>query len=91
MQIKQNNGDLKKSISYKQIFKENIDCLMQRLVSSQNPFLNEFNLIYKDIVGRLPIFESITAISDTQEQQVNLTEQNEFYEGEQYEMSNYDQ
>ena len=49
-------------------FKENIDCLMQRLISSQNPFLNEFNLIYKDIVQRLPIFESITEITDKEEQ-----------------------
>lgn len=75
MQIKQNNGDLKKSISYKQIFKENIDILMQRLVSSQNPFLNEFNLIYKDIVNRLPIFESITSISDKEDQQTDTAEQ----------------
>ena len=68
MQIKQNNGDIAKHVSYRQIFKENIDCLMQRLISSQNPFLNEFNLIYKDIVQRLPIFESITEITDKEEQ-----------------------
>lgn len=49
---------------------------MQRLISSQNPFLNEFNLIYKDIVGRLPVFESITAITDKQEQN-NAADQNE--------------
>jgi len=50
---------------------------MQRLISSQNPFLNEFNLIYKDIVGRLPVFEFITSITDKQEQQSNAADQNE--------------
>lgn len=42
--------DFKSFISYKQILSENVECLKQRLISSQNPFLNEFNLIYKDIV-----------------------------------------
>ena len=40
---------------------ENRECLKQRLISSQNPFLNEFNLVYKDMVKRLPIFELITS------------------------------
>ena len=61
---------------------------MQRLVSSQNPFLNEFNLIYKDIVNRLPVFESITAITDKQEQQSNAAEQNEQDSNEAYD-TNY--
>ena len=51
---------MKSHLSYKQILSENIECLKQRLISSQNPFLNEFNLIYKDIVNRLDIFEQIT-------------------------------
>lgn len=49
--------DVKNMLSYRQILNENIDCLKQRLIFSQNPFLNEFNLIYKDIVKRLQIFE----------------------------------
>ena len=42
--------EIKSNISYRQIMKENIECLKLRLISSQNPFINEFNLIYKDIV-----------------------------------------
>ena len=38
-----------------------MECLKQRLTSSQNPYLNEFNLIYKDVVTRLPVFEGITS------------------------------
>lgn len=46
-----NDGmDVKNMLSYRQVLKENIECLKQRLIFSQNPFLNEFNLIYKDIV-----------------------------------------
>jgi len=52
--------EIKSNINYRQIMKENIECLKLRLISSQNPFINEFNLIYKDIVKRLPIFEQIT-------------------------------
>lgn len=61
-QMKEDNDaiDVKKYLSYRQILNENIECLKQRLISSQNPFLNEFNLIYKDIVNRLEIFEQIT-------------------------------
>ena len=40
---------------------ENVECLKERLISSQNPFINEFNLVYKDVVQRLPIFEKITS------------------------------
>jgi len=54
-------NEIKPSISYRQILDENVDCLKQRLISSQNPFLNEFNLIYKEITERLPIFERITS------------------------------
>lgn len=56
-----NDGvDVKNMLSYRQVLKENIECLKQRLIFSQNPFLNEFNLIYKDIVKWLSIFEQIT-------------------------------
>lgn len=54
------NVDVKQFLSYKQVLNENIECLKQRLISSQNPFLNEFNLIYKNLVNRLEIFEQIT-------------------------------
>ena len=53
--------DLKSFLSHRQILKDNIECLKQRLTSSQNPYLNEFNLIYKDVVTRLPVFEAITS------------------------------
>lgn len=43
------------------MLKDNVECLKQRLTSSQNPYLNEFNLIYKDVITRLPIFEKITS------------------------------
>ena len=54
-------NEIKPSISYRQILDENVDCLKLRLISSQNPFLNEFNLIYREITERLPIFERITS------------------------------
>lgn len=40
---------------------ENVQCLNDRIKNSVNPFLNEFNLVYKDINSRLGIFEEITA------------------------------
>ena len=59
IQLKDDNNevDFKSFLSYRQVLSENVECLKQRLISSQNPFLNEFNLIYKDIVNRLDIFE----------------------------------
>jgi len=39
---------------------ENAKCFNERVLTSLNPFLNEFNLIYKDATKRLPIFEFIT-------------------------------
>lgn len=52
--------EMKSKICYRQILIENVECIKQRLVSSSNPFLNEFNLVYKNVVNRLPIFETIT-------------------------------
>ena len=48
-------------VSYKQMLRDNIDCLRLRLVSSQNPFLNEFNLVYQGLAKRLPLFELVTS------------------------------
>lgn len=48
-------------ICYRQMLVENVACIKQRLISSSNPFLNEFNLVYKNVVKRLPIFEQITS------------------------------
>ena len=47
-------------ISYRKIMLENIECLKGRLLGSTNPFLNEFNLVYRGVVQRLPIFEQMT-------------------------------
>ena len=47
-------------ISYRKILVENIECLKVRLLGSSNPFLNEFNLVYKGMVQRLPIFVQMT-------------------------------
>jgi len=52
--------DLKQFISYKQMLKENKDCLMDRIRSSHNPYLNEFNLVYKNFNSRLSVFKNIT-------------------------------
>jgi hypothetical protein len=40
---------------------ENAKCIKERVISSLNPFLNDFNLIFKDLPNRLPIFDAITA------------------------------
>ena len=54
--IEEQNGSLKdlngikSKLSYRQMLRENIECLKLRLISSQNPFLNEFNLVYKNVV-----------------------------------------
>jgi hypothetical protein len=63
-ELMEENGSLKNlsaNLGYRQMLVENTQCLMQRLISSQNPFLNEFNLVYKDMVKRLPVFELITS------------------------------
>jgi hypothetical protein len=39
---------------------ENANCQLQRWKESQNPFINEFNVVYKHAVRRLDIFEQIT-------------------------------
>jgi len=39
---------------------ENSKCIKDRVLSSHNPFLNEFNLIYKGASRRLAEFEGIT-------------------------------
>ena len=53
--------DLKQIVSYKQMLRENADCIEIRISSSQNPYLNEFNLVYKEVNTRLPIFDRITS------------------------------
>lgn len=53
--------DLKKMLSYSQMLSDNAMCIKERVVSSSNPYLNEFNLIYKDVNMRLPVFEQITS------------------------------
>jgi hypothetical protein len=67
-ELVEENGSLKSlsglkfsDLGYRQMLVENRECLKQRLISSQNPFINEFNLVYKDLVARLPIFELITS------------------------------
>ena len=55
----ENDIDLKKFVSYKQMLHDNAECLKDRINSSQNPYLNEFNLIYKEMNTRLPIFEKL--------------------------------
>jgi len=42
------------------MLRENSECIKTRISSSQNPYLNEFNLVYKEVNCRLPIFDSIT-------------------------------
>jgi hypothetical protein len=39
---------------------ENAQCLNDRIKSSHNPYLNEFNLVYKEKNNRMPIFSKIT-------------------------------
>jgi len=56
---------------------DNIECLKQRLTSSQNPYLNEFNLIYKDVIKRLPVFEAITNDSVASKQDVQIHEESQ--------------
>lgn len=63
----ENIGDLikkdtnvKKQVSYAQMLRENATCLNDRIKSSHNPYLNEFNLVYKELIPRLPVFNEIT-------------------------------
>ena len=56
--------DIKKHVSYKQMLHDNAECIKDRINSSQNPYLNEFNLIYKDMNTRLPIFEKLLSEKD---------------------------
>ena len=53
-----------KPISYSQMLKDNGSCLHERVMCSLNPFLNEFNLIYKDQTHRLACFDLITQLGD---------------------------
>lgn len=48
-----------KKVSYLTMLSQNAQCLKERITSSNNPFLNEFNLIYKDNSRRLAVFESL--------------------------------
>ena len=65
IQKKQNDSsselDIKNQIGYRQMLTENVQCLNDRIKNSLNPFLNEFNLVYKDINTRLGVFEEITS------------------------------
>jgi len=57
----EDNIDIKNYVSYKQMLHDNAQCLTERISSSLNPYLNEFNLIYKECNTRLPIFEKLLA------------------------------
>jgi hypothetical protein len=52
--------DIKKQVSFKQMLHENATCLSERIKNSHNPYLNEFNLVYKGCNERLRVFDGIT-------------------------------
>ena len=76
--------DLKSFLTHRQILKDNVECLKQRLTSSQNPYLNEFNLIYKDVVTRLPVFEGITSEPMDSQQESRVHDQQKAFLEKEY-------
>jgi len=57
------------------MIKENSKCFKDRVISSLNPFLNDFNLVYKDIPTRLPVFEDVTSEQTVVEEYLRIEAQ----------------
>lgn len=52
---------MKIGVSFSQMLLENTQCLDERIKNSHNPYLNEFNLVYKNFNSRLSVFEAMTS------------------------------
>lgn len=48
--------EIRCQISFSQMLSENAACISERIRSSHNPYLNEFNLVYKQMNSRLSVF-----------------------------------
>jgi hypothetical protein len=58
-------GEEKPQISYSKILEENVNQMMVRVKTSENPDLLEFNTVYKEM-PRLSVFAAITRDSNDQ-------------------------
>jgi butyrate response factor 1 len=69
--------DLKKVVDYRKMLEENSKCLTERIESSHNPYLNEFNLVYKDFNSRMPVFSKVTNEFDLTQEEAQIQQREE--------------